>query len=103
MNYVIPFLLPKWRNGRRTRLKIWRQRWHEGSTPSFGTISQKLMTRSIGFFRIKVRILRNRPMNADASHAAYEVPFIFSRFYSLKIALSLSIFCSEGKKNLKKQ
>ena len=38
MNYVIPFLLPKWRNGRRTRLKIWRQRWHEGSTPSFGTI-----------------------------------------------------------------
>ncbi len=39
MNYVIPFSLPKWRNGRRTRLKIWRQQWHEGSTPSFGTIS----------------------------------------------------------------
>ncbi len=30
---------PKWRNGRRTRLKIWRQQWHEGSTPSFGTSS----------------------------------------------------------------
>ena len=34
----LPILRPKWRNGRRTRLKIWRQQWHEGSSPSFGTI-----------------------------------------------------------------
>ena len=29
--------LPKWRNGRRTGLKIPRGQLHEGSTPSFGT------------------------------------------------------------------
>lgn len=37
---LIAFRLPKWRNGRRTRLKIWRPRGHEGSSPSFGTILQ---------------------------------------------------------------
>lgn len=35
--------MPKWRNGRRTRLKIWRPRGREGSTPSFGTISNALI------------------------------------------------------------
>ena len=28
---------PKWRNGRRTRLKIWRWRHRVGSSPTFGT------------------------------------------------------------------
>ncbi len=44
--------LPKWRNGRRTGLKIPRGQLHEGSTPSFGT---KILSRPIwfGFFSYK--------------------------------------------------
>ena len=40
--------LPKWRNGRRTRLKIWRPRGRVGSSPTFGTIL-KLKKREISF------------------------------------------------------
>ena len=29
--------MPKWRNGRRSRLKICRGQLHAGSTPAFGT------------------------------------------------------------------
>ena len=36
--------LPKWRNGRRTGLKIPRGQLHEGSTPSFGTNEKTALT-----------------------------------------------------------
>ena len=48
---------PKWRNGRRTRLKIWRQQWHEGSSPSFGTILSIIFGIPSPFFW-RTRVLR---------------------------------------------
>ena len=40
--------MPKWRNGRRTALKMLRDLSHEGSTPSFGT-----NTELNGFFKAR--------------------------------------------------
>lgn len=51
--------MPKWRNGRRTRLKILRGQLHEGSTPSFGT---SIIPYKIGDFLMSVgsKVLRGK-------------------------------------------
>ncbi len=39
---IVNIYMPKWRNGRRTGLKIPRGQPHKGSTPFFGTIEHLL-------------------------------------------------------------
>ena len=43
---IIRYVRPAWRNGRRDRLKIYCQRWREGSSPLAGTKEYNDFTKS---------------------------------------------------------
>jgi hypothetical protein len=47
--------MPEWRNGRRTRLKIWRWQHRAGSSPASGTTKTSLYAGWFLFFQNKSR------------------------------------------------
>ena len=69
-------IMPAWRNGRRDRLKIYCQRWREGSSPLAGTIRKSARTfRALinNYFRngLVFLCLRNYPKKKEWYYGKY--------------------------------
>ena len=92
-NFIIH--MPKWRNGRRKRLKISRGQLHVGSTPTFGTILERTfilkfffyVTNKVTIFTTKTSININALFSFKLFYQIFDIAIISNFFFQKKKTL----------------